>query len=105
KKTIVFQLIFQLQIGLKFCHRYGVFEELIIHWITLVSPDVANNTDDIWLSLKNEMRGFLFILALVLLVGWGIGVFFYALKGLFNIVVVLAAIAFIVAIFNRPRKA
>ncbi|MFB2118556.1 DUF5670 family protein [Parapedobacter sp. 2B3] len=50
------------------------------------------------------MRSFLFILALVLLVGWGIGVFFYALKGLFNIVVLLAAIAFIIAIFNRSSK-
>lgn len=50
------------------------------------------------------MRSFLFILALILLVGWGIGVFFYALKGLFNIVVVLAAIAFIIAIFNKPRR-
>lgn len=54
--------------------------------------------------LKKEMRSFLFILALILLIGWGIGVFFYALKGLFNIVIVLAAIAFIMAIFNRSRK-
>ncbi|MFC3197054.1 DUF5670 family protein [Parapedobacter deserti] len=51
------------------------------------------------------MRSFLFILAVILLIVWGIGVFLYALKGLFNIVVVLAAIAFIVAIFNRPRRA
>ncbi|MGV3761012.1 DUF5670 family protein [Parapedobacter sp.] len=50
------------------------------------------------------MRSFLFILAVILLIGWGIGIFFYALKGLFNIVVVLAAIAFIMAIFNRPSK-
>jgi len=50
------------------------------------------------------MRSFLFILALVLLIGWGIGIFFYALKGLFNIVIVLAAIAFIMAIFNRSPK-
>jgi len=50
------------------------------------------------------MRSFLFILALVLLIGWGIGVFFYALKGLFNIVVLLAAIAFIIAIFNKSSK-
>ncbi|WP_262245587.1 DUF5670 family protein [Parapedobacter soli] len=56
--------------------------------------------------LKNqkEMRSFLFTLAVVLLIGWGIGVFFYALKGLFNIVILLAAIAFIVAIFNKSPK-
>ncbi len=51
------------------------------------------------------MRGFLFILAFVLLIGWGIGIFFYALKGLFNIVIILAAIAFIMAIFNKPKRA
>lgn len=50
------------------------------------------------------MRGFLFILALVLLAVWGIGIFWYALKGLFNIVIILAAIAFIMAIFNKPRR-
>ncbi len=50
------------------------------------------------------MRGFLFILALVLLAVWGIGIFLYALKGLFNIVIVLAAIAFIMAIFNKPKR-
>ncbi len=54
--------------------------------------------------LKQEMRSFLFILALILLIGWGIGIFFYALKGLFNIVIVLAAVAFIMAIFNKPTK-
>jgi len=54
--------------------------------------------------VKKKMRSFLFILAVILLIGWGIGIFFYALKGLFNIVIVLAAIAFIMAIFNRPSK-
>ena len=34
------------------------------------------------------MRSFLFILAVILLIGWGIGIFFYALKGLFNIIIV-----------------
>jgi len=50
------------------------------------------------------MRSVLFILALILLIGWGIGIFFYALKGLFNIVIVLAAVAFIMAIFNKSPK-
>ncbi|PPL04875.1 hypothetical protein SAMN05444682_101669 [Parapedobacter indicus] len=51
------------------------------------------------------MRSFLFILALILLVIWGIGIFWYALKGLFNILIILAAIAFIMAIFSKPRNA
>ncbi|MBK1440273.1 hypothetical protein JHJ32_09775 [Parapedobacter sp. ISTM3] len=50
------------------------------------------------------MRGFLFILALILLAVWGIGIFLYALKGLFNIVIILAAIAFIMAIFSKPKR-
>ncbi|WP_257667633.1 hypothetical protein [Parapedobacter tibetensis] len=50
------------------------------------------------------MRTFLFILALVLLAIWGIGIFLYALKGLFNIIVVFAVIAFILAIFNKPKS-
>lgn len=50
------------------------------------------------------MRSFLFILALVLLAIWGIGIFWYALKGLFNIIVVFAAIAFILALFNKPKR-
>jgi len=54
--------------------------------------------------VKKEMRSFLFILAVILLIGWGIGIFVYALKGLFNIVIILAAIAFIMAIFNKPSK-
>ncbi|MGK6352886.1 hypothetical protein ACMGDE_16390 [Parapedobacter sp. DT-150] len=51
------------------------------------------------------MRSFLFILALILLVVWAAGVFFYALRGLFNIVIFLAALAFIIGIFNKPKRA
>jgi len=50
------------------------------------------------------MRSFLFILAFILLAIWGIGIFLYALKGLFNIVIFFAAVAFILAFFSRPRK-
>ena len=50
------------------------------------------------------MRSFLFILAVILLIGWGIGIFFYALKGLFNIIIVLAVIAFLMAMFSKSSK-
>ncbi len=50
------------------------------------------------------MRSFLFILAFILLGIWLIGIFWYALKGLFNIIVVFAAIAFIMALFNKAKK-
>gem|GEM_PF-903299 len=58
-----------------------------------------------WLPIENIMRGFLFILALILLVIWGIGIFWYALKGLFNILIILAAISFIMAIFSKSKSA
>ncbi len=48
------------------------------------------------------MRSILLILGIILLLGWGVGIFFYALKGLFNIVLIFALVAFILAIFNRP---
>lgn len=50
------------------------------------------------------MRSFLFILAFILLAVWGIGIFLYALKGLFNIIILFAAIAFILAFFSRTKK-
>ena len=50
------------------------------------------------------MRGILFGIALILFIGWAIGIFVYALTGLFNIALVVALIAFIMAIFNRNGK-
>lgn len=50
------------------------------------------------------MRTFLFVLAIVLLITWGIGAFAYALSGLFNIIIVLAIVAFIIGLFNRARS-
>ena len=50
------------------------------------------------------MRTFLLILALILLATWGIGIFLYALKGLFNIVIIFAAAAFILALFSGPKR-
>ncbi len=50
------------------------------------------------------MRKILFFVAVVLFIGWGIGIFVYALKGLFNIALILALIALVLAIFNRNGK-
>lgn len=49
------------------------------------------------------MRGFLFILAIILLVVWSIGLFVYALKGIFNIIIILALVAFIMAMFSKRK--
>ncbi|WP_257656804.1 hypothetical protein [Parapedobacter lycopersici] len=50
------------------------------------------------------MRSFLFILAFILLAVWGIGIFWYALKGLFNILIFFAAVAFIMALFSGRKR-
>ncbi len=49
------------------------------------------------------MRGFLFVLAILLLVVWAIGLFGYALKGLFNIIIVLALASFILGFFSKRK--
>ncbi len=51
------------------------------------------------------MRTFLFILAFILIAVWLIGILWYTVKGLFNIVLVVAIVAFILGILNRPRRA
>jgi hypothetical protein len=51
------------------------------------------------------MRSILFILGAILIIGWIIGIAFYALKGLFNIVLVLAVVSFILGFFNRSKSA
>ncbi len=49
------------------------------------------------------MRGFLFVLAIILIVVWAIGLFVYALKGIFNIIIVLALVAFILGMFSKRK--
>lgn len=49
------------------------------------------------------MRGFLFVLAILLLVVWAIGLFGYALKGLFNIVIILALASFILGMVSKRK--
>jgi len=50
------------------------------------------------------MNKVLIILGIILLAGWGIGIFFYALKGLFNIVLFFAVVAFVLGLFNRNKS-
>lgn len=49
------------------------------------------------------MRKFLFILAIVLLVVWAIGLFGYALKGIFNIIIILALVSFFMGMFSKRK--
>ena len=47
------------------------------------------------------MRGLLYIIAVVLAIGWAIGVFFYSLTGLIHILLVIAVIAILLGLIRR----
>jgi hypothetical protein len=47
------------------------------------------------------MRGILYIIAVILVIGWAIGLFFHALGGLIHILLVIAVIAFVLGIIRR----
>jgi len=47
------------------------------------------------------MRSILYIIAVVLLIGWLLGVFIYSLKGLIHILLILAIISLLIGIIRR----
>lgn len=47
------------------------------------------------------MRGILYVIAIVLLIGWLLGVFLYSLKGLIHILLILAIISLILGVIRR----
>jgi hypothetical protein len=47
------------------------------------------------------MRGILYIIAVILIIGWLLGVFVYSAKGLIHILIVLAIIALILGVIRR----
>jgi hypothetical protein len=47
------------------------------------------------------MRSILYIVAVIMIIGWAIGLFFHALGGLIHILLVIAVIAFILGIIRR----
>jgi hypothetical protein len=55
--------------------------------------------------LKNiktkNMRSLLYIIAVILIIGWAIGTFAYAAGGLIHILLVIAVIAFILGLLRR----
>ena len=48
------------------------------------------------------MNSILYIVAVILIIGWVLGAFVYAVGGLIHILLVLAIIAIIIAVFRRP---
>jgi len=54
------------------------------------------------LTIKNDiMRSILYILAVILIIGWAIGTFAYAAGGLIHILLVIAVIALILGFLRR----
>lgn len=50
---------------------------------------------------KKSMRSILYILAVILIIGWLLGVFVYSAKGLIHVLLVLAVISLLVGIIRR----
>ncbi|WP_342644542.1 lmo0937 family membrane protein [Mucilaginibacter sp. CSA2-8R] len=51
------------------------------------------------------MRSLLYIVAVILIIGWAIGVFAYSATGLIHALLVIAIIAFLLGIINRGSAA
>ncbi|MCJ8208640.1 lmo0937 family membrane protein [Mucilaginibacter sp. RS28] len=47
------------------------------------------------------MRSLLYIVAVILIIGWAVGVFAYSATGLIHALLVIAIIAFILGLINR----
>jgi predicted ferric reductase len=53
-------------------------------------------------KLKNHfMRSILYVLAVILVIGWLLGVFVYSAKGLIHILIVLAVVALLLGLIRR----
>ncbi|HZX58876.1 MAG TPA: lmo0937 family membrane protein [Mucilaginibacter sp.] len=48
------------------------------------------------------MNSILYIVAVVLVIGWALGVFVYSLTGLIHVLLVIAIIALILGVIRRP---
>jgi hypothetical protein len=47
------------------------------------------------------MRGLLYIIAVILIIGWALGVFIYSATGLIHVLLVIAIIAIILGLIRR----
>lgn len=47
------------------------------------------------------MRSILYVLAVILIIGWLLGVFVYSAKGLIHILIVLAVISLVLGLIRR----
>lgn len=50
------------------------------------------------------MRSLLYIIAVILVIGWAISVFAYSVSGLVHLLIVLAIIAFVIGMLRGPSS-
>lgn len=63
---------------------------------------VCNLNDlDIYLLKKYHMRSILYIIAVILVIGWAIGTFAYAAGGLIHVLLVIAIISVVLGFLRR----
>jgi len=48
------------------------------------------------------MNSLLYIIAVILIIGWALGVFMYSATGIIHVLLVIAVIALILGIIRRP---
>ncbi|MGZ3752465.1 MAG: lmo0937 family membrane protein [Mucilaginibacter sp.] len=48
------------------------------------------------------MNSLLYIIAVILIIGWALGVFVYSVSGLIHVLLVIAIIAIILGLIRRP---
>jgi hypothetical protein len=48
------------------------------------------------------MNSLLYIIAVILIIGWALGVFMYSASGLIHVLLVIAIIAIILGLIRRP---
>jgi hypothetical protein len=48
------------------------------------------------------MNSLLYIVAIILIIGWALGVFVYSVTGLIHVLLVIAIIAIILGLIRRP---
>jgi hypothetical protein len=48
------------------------------------------------------MRSLLYLVAVILIIGWAIGVFAYSASGLIHVLLVIAVISFVVGLIRSP---
>jgi hypothetical protein len=78
------------------CRRFLQFKKIGKHF-SIVWEKIK-----LFLTTKNYvMSGLLYLIAVILIIGWLLGVFVYSVGGLIHVLIVLAVISLILGIIRR----